>query len=450
MLLESHRIELKSSLTDELEKEVIAFLNSNEGGEIYIGINDKGRVLGINNPDELMLNINNRLKSRISPSVLGLYDIQLKQVESAHVIKIILASGPEKPYHLISKGMSVRGCYLRVGTAAEPMEQRMIEQLFASRTRNSLHHIRSNKQDLSFEQLKIYYHENGLTLNEHFASTLELYTDDGYLNYVAYLMSDNNSTSIKVAKYEGLDRSNLIDCPEFGHCCLIKSVKQVLDYVQLNNPKKVKITGSTREEINGYHTISLREAILNAIVHNDYTNEIPPKFEFFSDRLEITSSGSLPQSLSQSEFFEGYSVPRNKEIMRIFKDIRLVEQLGSGIPRILNFYSKDCFQFTDHFIRMKFKSLLKSEVTTPHVTPHVTPHDGLVDGLVNGLVDGLVENQKKMIRLIKNKPTITIQELSQSIGISATAIDKNLMKLKEKKIIRRVGNNKNGGWVIVS
>jgi ATP-dependent DNA helicase RecG len=74
----------------------------------------------------------------------------------------------------------------------------------------------------------------------------------------------------------------------------------------------------------------------------------------------------------------------------------------------------------------------------------------LVDGLVNGLVDGLVENQKKMISLIKNKPTITIQELSQSIGISATAIDKNLMKLKEKKIIRRVGNNKNGGWVIVS
>jgi predicted HTH transcriptional regulator len=67
---------------------------------------------------------------------------------------------------------------------------------------------------------------------------------------------------------------------------------------------------------------------------------------------------------------------------------------------------------------------LKSS-TTSHVTPHVTPHDGLVDGLV--------ENQKKMIRLIKNKPTITIQELSQSIGISATAIDKNLMKLKEKK-----------------
>ena len=178
MLLESHRIELKSSLTDELEKEVIAFLNSNEGGEIYLGINDQSLVLGLENPDEMMLNINNRLKSRISPSVLGLYDIQLKQFQSANVIKIILASGPEKPYYLISKGMSIRGCFLRVGPAAEPMEQRMIEQLFASRTRNSLHHIRSNKQNLTFEQLKIYYHENGLTLNEHFASTLEFHSED--------------------------------------------------------------------------------------------------------------------------------------------------------------------------------------------------------------------------------------------------------------------------------
>lgn len=442
MLLESHRIELKSSLTDELEKEVIAFLNSNEGGEIYLGINDQSLVLGIENPDEMMLNINNRLKSRISPSVLGLYDIQLKQFQSANVIKIILASGPEKPYYLISKGMSIRGCFLRVGTAAEPMEQRMIEQLFASRTRNSLHHIRSNKQNLTFEQLKIYYHENGLTLNEHFASTLEFHSEDGYLNYVAYLMSDNNSNSIKVAKYDGFDRSNLLECLEFGHCCLIKSVKQVLDYIQLNNPQQIKITGSTRQEISGYHSISLREAILNAIVHNDYSNEVSPKFELFTDRLEITSCGSLPQSLSKKEFFEGYSAPRNKEIMRIFKDVKLVEQLGSGIPRILKFYSKDCFIFTDNFIRMVFKSTLVDELQHSHIPPYAYG--------IDGLVNGLVENQKKIIILIKNKPTVTIQELSQSLGISTSAIDKNLKKLKEKNIIRRVGNKKNGGWVIVS
>jgi predicted HTH transcriptional regulator len=446
---ESHRIELKSRLTDDLEKEVVAFLNSREGGEIYIGVHDDGQVCGVEHPDEVILQIHNRIKSRISPSILGLYDIQSQLIDSLGTIKITLASGPEKPYYLTSKGMSVRGCFLRVGTAAEPMEQRMIDQLFASRTRNSLRQIRSNKQDLTFEQLKIYYQENGLTLNEHFASSLEFLTEDGSYNYVAYLMSDNNSTSIKVAKYDGYDRVKLIESPEFGHCCLIKSVKLVLDYVNLNNPRLIDMTGSERVESDGYNPIALREAILNAIVHNDFSNEVPPKFEFFKDRFEITSTGGLPQSLSQREFFEGFSVPRNKELMRIFRDVKLVEQLGSGIPRILQFYSTDCFLFTENFLRMTFRSAIKSERITPQVTPQVTPQDELVEGLVERLVEGLVENQKKIVILINKNPAITIKELSKAIGISTTAIDKNIIKLKDKNIIRRVGGDKGGSWEIV-
>jgi len=65
-----------------------------------------------------------------------------------------------------------------------------------------------------------------------------------------------------------------------------------------------------------------------------------PKFEFFADRLEITSGGGLPFGFSQEDFFNGFSSPRNKEIMRIFRDLEIVEQLGSGIPRIIEKYGK--------------------------------------------------------------------------------------------------------------
>ena len=92
--------------------------------------------------------------------------------------------------------------------------------------------------------------------------------------------------------------------------------------------------------------IALREAVINAIIHNDYSNEIPPKFELFSDRLEITSAGKLPDGFSQEEFFEGYSIPRNKELMRIFRDLDMVEQMGSGITRILNAYPQSIYKFT--------------------------------------------------------------------------------------------------------
>lgn len=82
-----------------------------------------------------------------------------------------------------------------------------------------------------------------------------------------------------------------------------------------------------------------------------------------TNRIEITSAGVLPEGLSEREFFEGYSVPRNKELMRVFKDVDLVEQLGSGIPRILETYGKECFQFSANFLRMVFLSVEPVNVT---------------------------------------------------------------------------------------
>jgi ATP-dependent DNA helicase RecG len=119
-----------------------------------------------------------------------------------------------------------------------------------------------------------------------------------------------------------------------------------------------------------WDSVTLREAIINAFVHNDFSNEVPPKFELFPNRIEITSAGGLPDGLSQKEFFLGFSVPRNKELMRIFKDLGMVEQLGSGVPRILKSYGEDCFAFSDNFLRMTFPA---QRDLTPQVTPPSYP-----------------------------------------------------------------------------
>src|SRR5690606_21705708 len=107
--------------------------------------------------------------------------------------------------------MTAKGCFIRVGTAAEPMPQAMIEKLFATRTRNSIGRMRSNRQDLTFEQLRIYYEEKGRPLGSRFEKSLELLTGDGAWNYAAYLLADENAVSIKVAKYRGTDRVDLIE-----------------------------------------------------------------------------------------------------------------------------------------------------------------------------------------------------------------------------------------------
>tara|TARA_R110001583_G_scaffold122569_1_gene273866 strand:- start:35042 stop:36544 length:1503 start_codon:yes stop_codon:yes gene_type:complete len=400
---ETNRIEYKQILTGSLEKEVIAFLNYKEGGIIYIGIDKNGKVTGVADTDGDMLKIKDRLKTNISPSCIGLFDIVSEQRNGLDIIKVIVASGPEKPYFLRKYGMSEKGCFLRIGTAAEPMPQKLIDLLYAKRTRNSISKIKSNHQDLSFEQLNIYYQSTGTKLNGKFAANLELLTEEGDYNYVAYLLSDKNAVSIKLAKYKGENRANLIENNEYGYESLIKATKQVLDKIDVENKTSAQITSKERKEIRLWNAIALREAIINAFVHNDYATEVPPKFEIFDDRLEITSSGGLPEGLSQEEFFEGFSVPRNKEIMRIFKDLDLVEQLGSGIPRILESYSKDCFKFSDNFLRMSFpKSITSNQVSNQDSNQDSNQED-------------------------KSKYTLTGKELMEAVKSLAQAVSVNIV-----------------------
>lgn len=374
MIGENKHIEFKQKVTPELEKEVVAFLNSNEGGVIYIGIDKNGVPVGIKNPDQEQLLIKDRLKNSILPSCMGLFDLVIEKKEAKDIIKIIVAGGYEKPYYVKKYGLSEKGAFIRVGSSAEPMPTRQIEQLFSKRIRNSIGNMKSPKQALQFQQLHIYYQSIGKALNEQFARNLELLTEEESYNYVAYLMSDINNISVKVARYQGLNRVDLVESNEYGYESLIKATHQVLDKLNLENRTLTKITAKERKEQRLWNAIALREAVINAFVHNDYTKEVAPKFEIFEDRLEITSFGSLPEGLSKDEFFEGYSIIRNKELMRIFKDLDLVEQLGSGIPRILQAYSKDCFHFSENFLRITF---LSTEAVTPtqQVTQQVTQQD---------------------------------------------------------------------------
>ena len=435
MNTETNRIEYKLQLTDDLEKESIAFLNYHEGGVMYIGIDKTGSAIGVSDIDGDMLKIKDRLKNNIMPSCMGLFDVSVENIESKEVIKITFASGSEKPYYLKKLGMSEKGTFIRVGTAAEPMPVKMIESLFAKRTRNSIGKIKSPSQNLSFEQLKIYYEGANMTLNQHFASNLEMLTEEGQYNYVAYLLADVNGVSVKVAKYDGFDRVDLIENNEYGYCSLIKATKQVLDKIEVENKTLAKITSKEREEKRLWNPVALREAVINSLVHNDFTLEVPPKFEFFNDRIEITSFGSLPQGMTEKEFFEGYSVPRNKELMRVFKDLDLVEHLGSGVPRILRSYGKECFKFTDNFLRMTFPA-------TEQVTMQVSMQDTMqvsmqVEELIN-MLDKEMNRQEIQSKLkLSNRDNFRLNYLKPALEqgfIEMTLPDKPNSSLQKYRL----------------
>lgn len=434
-LLEDKRTEFKVKLTDTLEKEVIAFLNT-DGGNIFIGVDDKGNVQGnLGNIDLLQRTIKDRLKDNIMPSTLGLFDVVINEKNGKKIIQIIVAKGNERPYYLRGMGMTPDSCFIRVGSSVESMNNETIFNLFSKRTRNSLKNIKSPKQDLEFKTLKIYYQENGYEINDNFLKKLDLYDDNNDFNYIAYLLSDNNNISVQFAKYEGNDVYNLVENEDFGFCSLIKITDNILNKIRLENKTYTKIETPTRKEIKMYDYNAVKELITNALVHNDWCNGYSPKFEMFENKLVISSNGGIQEGVSQEEFLEGFSNPRNPELMRIFRDLNFVEQLGTGIQRVLKTYDKNIFQFFPNHIR----------VTVPFNRNEFKENVILSVNIAN---DNLNKLQKSIIKLIMNKPNITQEELARLLDVNKRTIIRNFKGLIDEKYIERVGANKKGYWII--
>ncbi len=376
------------------------------------------------------MQIASRIQAGILPSTLGLFDVVTEEVEGVPIVKVLVSGGIEKPYYIKSKGMSPSGCFVRVGTQCRMMTVQMTDNLYERRIHTTLRNILSPRQDLTFAQLRIYYQAAGLNLNDNFAKTLELLTPDGSYNYLAYLLADENGVSIKVARYAGADKVDLIKNEEFGYCSLVKTAHSVLDKLDVYNETSVKITYPVRLERKLVETTPMREAVINAIIHTDYTREVPPVFELFSDRLEVTSCGGLLPGLSKEDFFNCCSMPRNRELMRVFKDLGLVEQLGSGMSRILKSYGRDIFRISDNFVKVVF--------------PYSEPVG--LDGPNDGTDDDGRSKLEQVLSTLTENPHILIREICQSTGISERHVKRILKELKEQKRIIRIGSNVNGYW----
>ena len=425
--LETNRIENKEQLNEDFEQEVIAFLNYKEGGIIYVGINKNGQVVGVDNTDLTQLQIKDRIKNNIQPSTLGLFDVTVETIDNKEVIKVIISSGTEKPYYLRKKGRTPEGCYIRVGSSKERMTERMIDDMYARRIKNTLKEIDSPRQELTFNQLKIYYEEHGLKLNDNFLQNLDLLTSEGKYNYNAFLLADENTVSIKLVKYLGTNKLELLENLEFGNRCLITTTQRILDRLNVEN------------------TTYAKEAVINAIVHNDYSYGNSPIIELYSDRIEITSAGGLPQELSQEEFLEGVTAPRNKELIRVFKDVDLIENIGSGVLRILDAYDKSCFKFMEHFLRVSFKY---KENPFEYDSKNKVSTDDTINDTLNGTIK-LTKNEQQILNLIINNNQITREEIVNETNLSDRTISRAIKHLQEVKIIEREGSKKTGSWKIL-
>ena len=118
---ENNRTEFKSELNDRFERSVVSFLNYSGGGEIIIGLDNKGNAVDIGNTDEIQLKIVDRIRNNIRPQTLGLFDVVQDQIDGKDIIRVIVSCGQQRPYYIRKYGMSERGCFIRVGSSSQPI-----------------------------------------------------------------------------------------------------------------------------------------------------------------------------------------------------------------------------------------------------------------------------------------------------------------------------------------
>lgn len=155
----------------------------------------------------------------------------------------------------------------------------------------------------------------------------------------------------------------------------------------------------------------------------------------------MTSYGGLIPGQSIEDFFSCSSMPRNRELMRVFKDVGLVEQLGSGMSRILKAYPKDIFKISEHFIKVvfPFTEIQQTQIIT----------NGDISGNINGNINGDINSDsEKVLEILIQRPDITAKELSKVLEFSTRKVSRIIKILKETGKITRIGSNKKGYWRI--
>lgn len=441
--IESEALGLKEKYTDTVVREIVSFLNG-DGGTILVGVKDDGTVVGVDKIDEVLRKISDVITSQIEPNPQDEISSELKFVEGKTIIAIHIDKGQNYVYCQKKYGFSGKGCTIRIGTTCKEMTPEQIKIRYEQRFADSEYMLkkRSGLLDLSFRELKIYYSEKGYHLDEKtFEANLNLRNAAGEYNLLAELLSDRNNIPFTFVKFKGTNKAAISERNDYGYGCILTTYDKIKNRLQAENISVSNTTVRPRKDVYLFDCDCVNEAVLNALVHNDWAIT-EPQISMFQDRIEILSHGGLPSGMTKKQFFDGISKPRNVTLMRIFLNMGLTEHTGHGIPMIVEKYGMEAFEIESNYIRciIHFNKEVLDQIGNQNAA--------FVSESVSQYVV-LSKTEKKVIGLLIRKPGIKSAELAETIGVTKRTIERSLKNLQEKKMIERLGSKRDGNWIVI-
>lgn len=421
----------------ELSEEICAFANA-AGGILLIGVSDDNVVHGAEINNQKKSAIQNSL-NEINPHIpTTLYSVAV-QGKTVWVIEV--NSGPQKPY-VLSGAIYVRqGANTQKLTTVEEMRDffQQSDRIYFDEAPCADFELATAIDQDWFEEFRALSSLSKTVSEEQIIHNLKLVLPDGNMKNGGALFFGTapeqfiETAVIRCIAFEGVNKTQIVDDKTFGGP-LMKQYKQAMHWLKGKLNVRYEIEGGgPRKEIWEVPETALKETIINALSHRDYYDKgAKITVEFFKDRIEVSNPGGLTSAISLADFGTK-SHSRNPLIFGLFVRIRMVEQVGSGIGRI-----KD---------QLKAAELpapqFKTDGLFTVIMQRPTKHSGKI--LEN---DSTRDSREEIIKLIKEKPSITREELAEFIGITVKGVDYHIGKLQKEGVLKREGSRKTGTWVL--
>jgi len=433
---ESEEVEFKKSTAqlDRALKSVCSFLN-HKGGEVYFGIS-KGKIVGQDVSDQTLKSISQKIRQRIKPEIS--LEIKVLEIEDKKIIEVKIKEGDNKPYYL--DGIA----YKRVGTENVVVPPEELERIILEKRKrywDSEICEEARLEDIDVEKVRWFVKkaktERNLKIDEklpvsELLERLEL-AKNGELTNAAVLLFAKNpqkfflQAETRCARFKGIKPVKpFIDMKVFGGSILDqvdKSLNFVLDHISM---AVWLVSGqAAREERYEYPPDAVREAIINAICHRDYSLPSNMQIRVFDDRIEIWGCGPLPEPLTPEDLKRKHrSIPRNPLIAKCFFLIKYIEQWGTGTNDMI----AACINWS--LPEPEFELVTGDLVVT--IRKDIYTEDYLK-------TLGLNERQIKAVEYLKINKTLTSKKYAELFSITERMARNDLRELINKRIIERKG-----------
>lgn len=437
---ESETVELKNVVVDDIKKEIIAFANC-DGGKIYIGIQDDGIVVGLDDPDSAALQISNMVRDAIKPDITMFLHYNTIEENGKKVVVVNVQRGTDRPYYIAKKGMRPEGVYVRQGYSSVPATDTAIRSMIKETDGDRFESMRSLNQDLTFEAASTEFQLRGIEFGLQQMRTLKLVDQDGLYSNLALLLSDQCTHTIKVASFQGTDQKVFKDRREFSGS-LIQQMNEVYDFIDYRNQTRATIDKLRRIDSRDYPEIAVREALLNLLVHREYSFSASSLISIFSDRIEFISIGGLVPGLELEDVMAGISVCRNQDLANVFYRLQLIEAYGTGIGKITTAYEGTMVKPTVETTKNTFKIILpNANAVLDHSASKNEPTESIVHKMTSG--NTLSFEEKKILEYAHTNHYITTTDVIHLLKVSRSTASRMIKKLVDNKLLQQNGKARN-------